>query len=151
LERLGKAQEAGYAALEAALTTHADRLEDLLDEVHETVRATHDDVKDIKEAMRAHGQQLQAVGQALFRALARPEPIGEPATPTRQEENLRLRLLETLLTTPHRRLDLIWPVHQQLVAQDPRFYVRLAAWYCDRGEVRDHKEMFVITLALSAF
>src|SRR5207253_9273231 len=32
-----------------------------------------------------------------------------------------------------------------------RFYVRLAGWYHDKGEVRDHKEMFIITLALSAF
>ena len=35
--------------------------------------------------------------------------------------------------------------------QDPRFYVRLAAWYNDHGDVRDHKEMFVVTLALSDF
>jgi hypothetical protein len=60
-------------------------------------------------------------------------------------------MLNTLLTTPHRRLEQVWPVHQQLVQKDPRFYVRLAAWYHDRGEVRDHKEMFVVTLALSTF
>jgi hypothetical protein len=29
--------------------------------------------------------------------------------------------------------------------------VRLAAWYNDHGDVRDHKEMFVINLVLSAF
>src|SRR5436305_13704072 len=60
-------------------------------------------------------------------------------------------MLNTLLTTPHRKLDLVWPVHQELVGKDPRFYVRLAAWYFDKGEVRDHKEMFVVTLALSGF
>src|SRR6476469_9212258 len=37
------------------------------------------------------------------------------------------------------------------VAQDPGFYVRLAAWYADHGDVRDHKEMFIVTLALSDF
>src|SRR5262249_35079851 len=37
------------------------------------------------------------------------------------------------------------------VAQDPRFYVRLAAWYADKGDVRDHKETFVVTLVLSDF
>jgi hypothetical protein len=38
-----------------------------------------------------------------------------------------------------------------LIAADPRFYVRLAAWYFDKGEVRDHKEMFIVALALSSF
>src|SRR5919112_4017433 len=67
------------------------------------------------------------------------------------EQDLRLRLLNTLLTTPHRKLAEIWPVHEDMVRQDPRFYVRLAAWYFDRGDVRDHKEMFVVTLVLSDF
>src|SRR5947209_19232215 len=67
------------------------------------------------------------------------------------EQDLRLGILNTLLTTPHRKLGEVWPVHQEMARQDPRFYVRLAAWYHDKGEVRDHKEMFVITLVLSDF
>src|SRR4051794_32089605 len=67
------------------------------------------------------------------------------------EQDLRLRLLNTLLTTPHRKLDEVWPVHREMAAKDPRFYVRLAAWYADKGEVRDHKEMFVVNLVLSTF
>ena len=67
------------------------------------------------------------------------------------EQDLRLKLLNTLLTTPHRDLGAIYPVHQEILAQDPRFYVQLAAWYADEGEVRDHKEMFVINLSVSAF
>src|SRR3954451_9245817 len=67
------------------------------------------------------------------------------------EQDVRLRLLNTLLTTPHRKLEAIWPVHKEMVAGDPRFYVRLAAWYADHGDVRDHKEMFVIALVLSDF
>jgi hypothetical protein len=67
------------------------------------------------------------------------------------EQDLRLNLLNTLLTTPHRDLRAIYPVHQEIVRQDPRFYVRLAAWYSDRGDVRDHKEMFVVNLVLSDF
>src|SRR5437763_7981021 len=67
------------------------------------------------------------------------------------EQDLRLGILNTLLTTPHRKLEAIWPVHRQLVEQDPRFYVRLAAWYHDHGDVRDHKEMFLVALILSAF
>jgi hypothetical protein len=67
------------------------------------------------------------------------------------ERDPRLDILNTLLTTPHRQLMALWPVHQELCGKDPRFYVRLAAWYFDKGEVRDHKEMFVLTLALSSF
>src|SRR6266849_6108301 len=68
-----------------------------------------------------------------------------------QEQDLRLDLLNTLLTTPHRRLDQIWPIHNEMVQKDPRFYVRLGAWYNDHGDVRDHKEMFMVTLVLSQF
>jgi hypothetical protein len=67
------------------------------------------------------------------------------------EQDLRLKLFNTLLTTPHRDLDSVYLVHQEIISQDPRFYVRLAAWYADEGEVRDHKEMFVANLVLSDF
>jgi hypothetical protein len=67
------------------------------------------------------------------------------------EQDVRLRLLNTLLTTPHRKLEEIWPIHRDMAAADPRFYVRLAAWYADHGDVRDHKEMFIIALVMSDF
>ena len=67
------------------------------------------------------------------------------------EKDPRLGILNTLLTTPHRNLAQLWPVHAELCQKDPRFYVRLAAWYSDHGDVRDHKEMFVIALTLSEF
>jgi hypothetical protein len=70
---------------------------------------------------------------------------------TTNEQDLRLKLFNTLLTTPHRDLAGIYPVHQEIIGQDPRFYVQLAAWYADEGEVRDHKEMFVVNLVLSDF
>jgi len=70
---------------------------------------------------------------------------------TNPEQDLRLTLLNTLLTTPHRKLDQIHPVHADMVKTDARFYVRLAAWYADNGDVRDHKEMFAVTLILSDF
>jgi hypothetical protein len=68
-----------------------------------------------------------------------------------QEQDLRVGILNALLTTPHRDLEKIYPVHQDLIAKDPRFYVRLAAWYNDCGDVRDHKEMFIVNLVLSDF
>ena len=67
------------------------------------------------------------------------------------EQDLRLDILNTLLTTPHRDLAAIWPIHKDMAEKDPRFYVHLAAWYNDQGDVRDHKEMFVVTLSLSKF
>src|SRR5262245_9705438 len=67
------------------------------------------------------------------------------------EQDLRLEIFNTLLTTPHRELQKIWPVHRDMVQLDPLFYVRLAAWYHDHGDVRDHKEMFVVNLVLSEF
>jgi hypothetical protein len=67
------------------------------------------------------------------------------------ERDLRLALLNTLLTTPHRDLAALAPMHKEMITQDPRFYVQLAAWYANQGDVRDHKEMFVIQLCLSQF
>ena len=43
------------------------------------------------------------------------------------------------------------PLHLETVKKDPLFYVRLAAWYNEHGDVRDHKEMFIIVLTLSDF
>ena len=68
-----------------------------------------------------------------------------------REHDIRVEILNTLLTTPHRALEKVWPVHQELIGKDPRFYVRLAAWYADNGDVRDHKEMFIVNLVLSDF
>ncbi len=70
---------------------------------------------------------------------------------TTPEQDQRLQILNTLLTTPHRDLAQTWPVHRDMVQRDPRFYVRLAAWYADHGDVRDHKELFIVALALSDF
>lgn len=47
----------------------------------------------------------------------------------------------------HRRLEQVHPVHAEIADQDPIFYAHLAAWYRDNGDVRDHLEMFVITLS----
>lgn len=67
------------------------------------------------------------------------------------EQDMRLSLLNTLLTTPHRDLAALYPIHRDMIERDPRFYVRLAAWYGANGDVRDHREMFVCNLCLSKF
>lgn len=68
-----------------------------------------------------------------------------------QEQDQRLTMLNALLTTPHRNLASGQPVHSELLNVDPLFYVRLAAWYNDRGEIRDHKELFIANLCISDF
>ena len=67
------------------------------------------------------------------------------------EEDQRLQILNTLLTTPHRELSAIYPIHQRMVVGDPLFYGHLASWYDKTGEIRDHKEVFIINLSLSNF
>ena len=70
-------------------------------------------------------------------------------TRTERDTSTRLRLLNKLLTTPHRKMDELYPFHQQLLQEDPIFYGHLASWYQDKGEVRDHKEVFVAHLLSS--
>lgn len=70
---------------------------------------------------------------------------------TRNEQDNRLQILNTLLACPHRDLESIYCVHADMIEQDPRFYVHLAAWYAATGAVRDHQEMFAATLVLSDF
>lgn len=77
--------------------------------------------------------------------MTRPTVIHSP------EVDQRLQMLNSLLTTPHRELSKVHSVHSTLIEQDPLFYQHLAAWYSATGEIRDHKEVFIINLCLSKF
>jgi len=59
------------------------------------------------------------------------------------ERDLRLEMLNSLLTTPHRKLEQVADIHKLIVEVDPIFYGHLAVWYQRNGDVRDHKEVFV--------
>jgi hypothetical protein len=59
------------------------------------------------------------------------------------ERDLRLEMLNSLLTTPHRELGKVAELHKLMVELDPIFYGHLAVWYQRNGDVRDHKEVFV--------
>jgi hypothetical protein len=59
------------------------------------------------------------------------------------ERDLRLEILNSLLTTPHRQLEPVATLHAEMAGRDPIFYGHLAVWYQRNGEVRDHKEVFV--------
>jgi len=65
------------------------------------------------------------------------------------ERDLRLEMLNSLLTTPHRKLEQVSEIHKLIVELDPIFYGHLAVWYQRNGDVRDHKEVFVAHLLTS--
>jgi len=65
------------------------------------------------------------------------------------ERDLRLEMLNSLLTTPHRKLEQVSEIHKLIVELDPIFYGHLAVWYQLNGDVRDHKEVFVGNLLTS--
>src|SRR4029078_8375256 len=65
------------------------------------------------------------------------------------ERDLRLEMLNSLLTTPHRQLEKVAELHKMLAELDPIFYGHLAVWYHQHGDVRDHKEVFIASLLAS--
>lgn len=65
------------------------------------------------------------------------------------ERDLRLEMLNSLLTTPHRQLEQVAALHQEMIGRDPIFYGHLAVWYQRSGDVRDHKEVFISNLLAS--
>lgn len=74
------------------------------------------------------------------------------ATAPQTEQDQRLTMLNSLMTTPHRDIDAVHTVHRSIITTDPLFYSHLAAWYFNgHGEVRDHQEVFVTNLCLSNF
>lgn len=69
---------------------------------------------------------------------------------TMRERDIRLALLNSLLTTPHRELQAVMSLHDEMMTKDPLFYGHLAVWYAAYGEVRDHKEVFCAQLLQSS-
>lgn len=65
------------------------------------------------------------------------------------ERDLRLDILNSLLTTPHRELSQVSELHKTILGLDPIFYGHLAVWYQSNGDVRDHKEVFIGNLLMS--
>lgn len=65
------------------------------------------------------------------------------------ERDIRLNILNSLLTTPHREVEKVVALHKEMIEQDPLFYGHLATWYNNTGEVRDHKEVFIAALITS--
>jgi hypothetical protein len=67
------------------------------------------------------------------------------------EMDVRVQVLNSILITPHGKLADLAPTHVSALERDPMFYGRLASWYQNRGEVRDHKVLFIAHLLTSEF
>ncbi len=70
---------------------------------------------------------------------------------SRGEIDIRVNILDTLLTCPHRKVNDIIEVHKTMDEQDPIFYAHLGAWAQKNTAVRDHKEVFIAKMFLSEF
>jgi len=67
------------------------------------------------------------------------------------EEDIRVRILNSFMTCPHRNTDSLKKIHAEIREQDPLFYSHLACWYLKKGEVRDHNEVFASMLITDPF
>jgi hypothetical protein len=67
------------------------------------------------------------------------------------ERDIRVQILNSFLITPHRKLEELASLHTSALERDPLFYGHLAPWYFEKGEVRDHKTLFVAHLATSGY
>ena len=62
-----------------------------------------------------------------------------------------MRILNSLLRTPHRDVLPLIPTYREVHDRDPLFFGHLAAWYFDKGVVKDLKELFVAFMSTSDF
>jgi hypothetical protein len=67
------------------------------------------------------------------------------------EQDIRVQILDSFLTTPHRHFEELAPLHSSTLERDPLFYGHLAAWYFEKGSVRDHKVLFIAHLMTSEY
>jgi HEAT repeat protein/tetratricopeptide (TPR) repeat protein len=69
LERLGQSQDAGFSALDAALTQHGQRLESLLGEIQSVVVETHGAVLDLQDQIEGQSEQVRQIGRDVQKLL----------------------------------------------------------------------------------
>lgn len=65
------------------------------------------------------------------------------------ETDVRLTLLNSLLSAPHAELEKVKQIHEEALKLDPALYGPLAVWYFNNGEVRDHRDVFIAHLLTS--
>ena len=65
------------------------------------------------------------------------------------ERDLRLNIIDSLLTSPHGEITRVADIHRECRQLDSVFYSHLAVWYQKNGSLRDHQEVFVANLLVS--
>jgi len=68
-----------------------------------------------------------------------------------QEQDIRIEMLNSFLSSPHRDTEKAVEIHKNLQEQDPLFYSHLASWYEKNGDIRDHKEVFASMLIVDPY
>lgn len=67
------------------------------------------------------------------------------------EEDIRVKILNSFLTCPHRNTGELKKIHEEMREKDPIFYSHLASWYKKNGDIRDHNEVFTAMLLTDPF
>lgn len=66
------------------------------------------------------------------------------------EKDVRLALIQALITCPHGDYRLMWEKHAEVVKADPMFYAHASAWYRKNGKIRDHNLLFAGSLLMKS-
>lgn len=74
-----------------------------------------------------------------------------PVQTSAVEGDIRIRILNSFMTCPHRDTEQLKKIHAEIREQDPLFYSHLACWYLKKGEIRDHNEVFASMLLTDPF
>ena len=62
------------------------------------------------------------------------------------EKDVRGELVNSVLNTPHRKVEELVPLHKTGFEADPLFYTKLSVYYDRNGEIRDHKKLFAASI-----
>jgi hypothetical protein len=66
------------------------------------------------------------------------------------EQDIRVKILNSFMTCPHRDTDELQKIHAEIREKDPVFYAHLAVWY-KNGDLRDHNEVFTAMLVTDPY
>ncbi|MDD5650180.1 MAG: VWA domain-containing protein [Candidatus Nanoarchaeia archaeon] len=67
------------------------------------------------------------------------------------EKDIRVDILNSFMTCPHRDTNELKKIHSEMREKDPIFYSHLASWYKKNGDLRDHNEVFTSMLLTDPF
>ena len=69
--------------------------------------------------------------------------------PQQQESEVRGNILDSFLRCPHRNVQELVDLHNEMMGADPVFYGHLGVWAQENTPIRDHHELFIARMFLS--